>query len=83
MIRLQELELHLVYFISNAVKIRRVGKFSTFYGRCLFLLLNSTGNLDSRCLFSQALENFLSLFVEMCNFYRVMKSALYALHNNC
>ena len=42
---------HFVFFISNAVKIRLVYEFSTFHGRCLFLLLNSAKIFDSRCLF--------------------------------
>ena len=47
---------HLVYFISNAVKIRLVSDFLTFHGRCLFLLLSFPKNLDSRCLFSNSLK---------------------------
>ena len=45
------LNIHLVCFISNAVKIRLVYEFSTFHGRCLFLLLNSAKIFDGRCLF--------------------------------
>lgn len=46
--------IHLVYFISNAVKKRLVFDFSNFHGRCLFLLLNFAKDLDSRCLVFQA-----------------------------
>ena len=48
-----KIDIHLVCFISNAVKIRLVYEFSTFHGRCLILLLNSAQIFDSRCLFSQ------------------------------
>ena len=58
--------LHLVCFISNAVKIRLVYEFSTFHGRCLILLLNSAQNFDSRCLFSQLERSFFSDECKFC-----------------
>ena len=53
--------IHVVCFISNAVKIRLVYEFSTFHGRCLILLLNSAQIFDSRCLFSQLERSFFSI----------------------
>ena len=55
---LQAKGLHLVYFISNAVKKRLVSNFPSFHSRCLFLLLNFAKFLDRRCLFFYAFITF-------------------------
>ena len=42
-------------FLARCIAARALD-FSDFHGRCLFLLLNFSENLDSRCLFFQTIK---------------------------
>ena len=61
--------IHLVCFISNAVKNWLVYEFWTFHSRCLFLLLSIFENSDSRCLFTVCFRiSFTFIWIKLLTF---------------